>query len=58
MLAKVRKALVAGLGAAVTAIVAAAQDGSLDTGDWITVALAGVAVGYATWQIPNKPVVK
>jgi hypothetical protein len=57
MLAHIRKAVVAGLGAAVTAVVAAAQDGSLDQGDWVTVALAGLAVGLATWSVPNKTVV-
>lgn len=53
MLAKVRKAVVAGLGAAVAAIVTAAQDGALNTGDWVTVVVAGVTVAYATWQVPN-----
>ncbi len=53
MLAKARKAVVAGLGAAVAAIVPAAQDGALDTGDWVTVVIAAATVGYATWQVPN-----
>lgn len=60
---RVRKALMAGFGAAVTAGVAALADaaktGKVDGGA-VTLALgaaiaAGLAVGWATWRIPNAP---
>lgn len=52
-MSKVRKALVGTLSAATSAIVVAAQDGAITTAEWVTVALAAVAAGYAVWQVPN-----
>ena len=40
MLATIRKALVAAFSGAVAALVTAAQDGSIEAADWVTVALA------------------
>ena len=42
MLATIRKALVAAFSGAVAALVTAAQDGSIEATDWVTVALAAV----------------
>lgn len=60
-LARVRKAIVAGIGAAVPAGVAAgmkaAEDGTVDSTDSgaivAAVIVAFVAVGWATWRVPN-----
>ena len=54
-MAHVRKALAAAFGAASGAIIVAAQDGQLTTADWVTIAVAAIATGYLTWQIPNRP---
>lgn len=56
-MAQIRKALVAAAGAGVSAAVAAISNGS----DIPTAVGAGVAaalvVGWATWQVRNKPTV-
>jgi len=58
MLARVRKALVAGLGAFASGLIAAGvQKGSVQLG-WPEVLAAaglGVAAGLATWRVPNSP---
>ena len=56
MLARIRKALVAGLAAGVTALVAAAvQNGSITLGPaQLSVALgAAITAAIATWATPN-----
>jgi hypothetical protein len=51
-LARIGKALVAGLGAAGAAAVTAGQDGTITTTEWLTIAGAALAVGLATWRTP------
>lgn len=53
MLATIRKALVAAVGAASTAVVTAAQDGAVTGAEWLTVAAAAVVAGYAVYRVPN-----
>jgi hypothetical protein len=55
VIARVRKALVAALGAAGAALLQAGQDGSLDRGDAVTAVVAAVVVGLGAWAIPNAP---
>ncbi len=61
MLARVRKALIAGAGAGIAAVVAALSAGmTLDTDGVTKLALAFLAaaipVGLATWKVRNAPV--
>jgi hypothetical protein len=51
-LARVGKALVACIGAAGAAAVTAGQDGTITSADWLTIVLAGITVGLATWGTP------
>ncbi len=55
----VRKALAAGLGAALTAAVAAYGPAHATRDDWIKILAAalaaGVVVGWTTWRVPNIP---
>ncbi len=53
-IARARKALIAGLGAGVTALVAAWPDG-VTADEWGKVAAAAVATGLAVYFTPNKP---
>lgn len=54
---QVRKALVAGFAGATTAIVTAAQDGAITGAEWLTVAVAAAAAGYAVYKVRNAPAV-
>lgn len=65
MFAKIRKAVIAGFGAGVTAFIGALStvlaDGKFDgAGDlgWVvgSVLVAAVTVGWATYRLPNAPV--
>lgn len=64
MLARIRKAVVAGLGAGVGAAVAvvAKSQWHLDSTTFsqalAALILAGVPVGWATWRAPNAPTYK
>ncbi len=49
------KAVVAALGAFVTALVTAAQDSTIELSEAGAIALAAVAVGTAVWAVRNKP---
>ncbi len=55
-LAKVRKALTAGLGAGLGALTLA-RAGDLDVSgeEWITIVVTVLVVAAATWLVPNKP---
>lgn len=53
-LQRIRKALVAGVGAGVTAYVAANSDGVITTEEWITIGLGVVLAGYAVYRVRNK----
>jgi uncharacterized membrane protein YgdD (TMEM256/DUF423 family) len=55
LIARIRKALVAGLGAAGAALLQAGQDGHLDRGDAVTALVAAVVVGLGAWAVPNAP---
>jgi len=57
MLAKIRKALVAALGALLTGVVAAVVQAGGMPGviDLLPVLLGAVAVGYGTWRVTNAP---
>ena len=54
---RVRKALVAGVGAALTALITAAvQHGGIPDAAAIGSAVAlGVAAAWAVWRVPNAP---
>lgn len=55
-LGKIRKALMAGGGAAVAALLAAVQaHGTVSWADAGTAVGAGLTAGWATWAIPNAP---
>lgn len=58
MLARIRKAIAAGIGAALTGLITAAiQKGSAAI-DWPEVLAAlglGLAAGLATWKVRNQP---
>jgi hypothetical protein len=51
----VAKAVVAGLGAGTSALVAAVADGSLSVSEGFGVAAAVLAVYGITWFVPNAP---
>ena len=58
MLARIRKAIIAGLGGTIAAIGAAyLQKPPVNGGEWVTLVFAalgaGVIVGFATWRVPN-----
>ncbi len=53
--ATIRKALAAAVAAAGTAVVTAAQDGTVTTAEWLTVLGAAVVAGYGVYRIPNAP---
>jgi len=55
LIARIRKALVAALGAAGAALMQAGQDGTLDRGDAVTALVAAAVVGLGAWAIPNAP---
>jgi len=54
-LAKIAKALTAGLSAASAAAVASGLDGTITNGEWLTIGVAAIGAGYATWQTPWLP---
>jgi len=60
MLARIRKAVVAGIGAGLAAGVGALATSGAPTKDEFSKALgvgivAAITVGYATFRVPNKP---
>jgi len=52
-LARIAKAITAALSAASAAAVASGLDGTITNGEWLTIALAAIGAGYATWQVKN-----
>ena len=52
---RVRKAVLAGLGATVSALVGATlqKGGTPGVGEVVAAVLAGVLVGVGTWRVPN-----
>jgi len=55
VIARIRKALVAALGAAGAALLQAGQDGHLDRGDAVTALVAAVVVGGGVFWTKNAP---
>ncbi|MFB7597270.1 hypothetical protein [Streptomyces sp. NPDC056160] len=49
------KAVVGGLAAGAAAAATAVQDGSLTTGEGVTIVLAVLASYGVTWAVPNRP---
>jgi hypothetical protein len=49
------KAVVAAVGAGASAFYAANADSVMSQNDWITVAVAVITVGTATWGVQNAP---
>ncbi len=59
MFAKIRKALIAAIMAAVGAYTSGQVVGELDTpAEWMVVAAAAVVAGVATWTVKNEPPVE
>jgi hypothetical protein len=54
MLARIRKALVAALGAGASAYLAGSADGTVSQADWAMVVGSLIVVGVVTWAVPNK----
>lgn len=54
-ISSIAKAIVSGLAAGAAAAVTALQDGVLDTGEGVTIALAVLAAWGITWAVPNRP---
>ena len=50
----IAKSIVAGLAAGATAAVTAVQDGSLSTGEGVTIALAVLGAWGITYAVPNR----
>ncbi len=53
MIARIRKALVAGIGAGLAALSTGMLDGSLSQADWITIVGSTLVIALATWRVPN-----
>lgn len=53
-ISSVAKSIVAGLAAGATAAVTAVQDGSLSTGEGVTIVLAVLGAWGITYAVPNK----
>lgn len=53
-LARIAKAFVAAGTTASGTVVVAAQDGTVTWQEWLTIGLAAVGAGYATWRVPNR----
>ncbi|WP_432170909.1 hypothetical protein [Streptomyces sp. 1222.5] len=53
-ISSIAKSIVAGLAAGATAAVTAVQDGTLSTGEGVTIALAVLGAWGITYAVPNK----
>ncbi|MFJ6905617.1 hypothetical protein [Streptomyces griseoluteus] len=53
-ISSIAKSIVAGLAAGATAAVTAVQDGILDTGEGVTIALAMLGAWGITFAVPNR----
>lgn len=52
---KVAKAVVAGVGGVVTAVLTAQSDGHVTGTEWAIAVLSGVALAAGVWATPNAP---
>ncbi|MFF2852708.1 hypothetical protein ACFVT5_41405 [Streptomyces sp. NPDC058001] len=53
-ISSIAKSLIAGIAAGSAAAVTAIQDGALDTGESVTIALAVLGAWGITYAVPNK----
>jgi hypothetical protein len=53
-ISSIAKSIVAGLAAGASVAVTAVQDGTLTTGEGVTIALAILAAWGITWAVPNR----
>lgn len=58
VLARIRKALVAGIGAGVAAYMSAVTSGTVDVNTYITVVGSVIVIGVITYFVPNAPTPK
>jgi hypothetical protein len=54
-ISSIAKSLVAGLAAGASVAVTGVQDGTLTTGEGVTIVLAVLAAWGITWAVPNRP---
>ncbi|WP_442803475.1 hypothetical protein OG411_19385 [Streptomyces pseudogriseolus] len=54
-ISRIAKAIVSGIAAGSAAAVTAVQDGTVTTGEGVTIALAVLGAWGITWAVPNKP---
>lgn len=54
-ISSIAKSVVAGVAAGATAAVTAVQDGTLTTGEGVTIALAVLGAWGITYAVPNRP---
>ncbi|GAB2732853.1 hypothetical protein [Streptomyces bullii] len=54
-ISSIAKAIVSGIAAGSAALVTAAQDGTITTGEGVTVALAVLGAWGITYAVPNRP---
>jgi hypothetical protein len=54
-ISSIAKSIVAGLAAGATAAVTAVQDGTVTTGEGVTIVLAILGAWGITWAVPNRP---
>jgi len=54
-ISSIAKSIVAGLAAGATAALTAVQDGSLTTGEGVTIVLAILGAWGITYAVPNRP---
>ncbi|MGW1595239.1 hypothetical protein [Streptomyces sp. SCL15-4] len=53
-ISSIAKSIVAGLAAGATAAVTAVQDGTVTTGEGVTIVLAVLGAWGITWAVPNR----
>ncbi|MFF9582506.1 hypothetical protein [Streptomyces achromogenes] len=54
-ISSIAKSIVAGVAAGATAAVTAVQDGTVTTGEGVTIVLAVLGAWGITWAVPNRP---
>lgn len=54
-MSKVAKAVVAGVGGVVSAVLTAGSDGHVTGTEWAIAILSGVALATGVWATPNAP---
>ena len=54
-ISSIAKSIVAGFAGGATAAVTAVQDGTVTTGEGVTIVLAILGAWGITWAVPNRP---